>query len=168
MFDFKQKHNKELYNNLVKLSRNLYFYNTLKFKDDFFTRVILIFIHFSLILRNIKSIDKKKLSQNLYDDLFFFIECHLRESGLGDVSVNSKMKNLNRIFYDISLKIDYENGESLIKKKLMSKYLYENRELSEKSFDNFNKYLKEFRSFCDKNDINKILNNKINFNYGSS
>ena len=72
MFDFKQKHNKELYNNLVKLSRNLYFYNTLKFKDDFFTRVILIFIHFSLILRNIKSIDKKKLSQNLYDDLFFF------------------------------------------------------------------------------------------------
>ena len=85
---------------------------------------------------------------------------------LGDVSVNTKMKNLNRIFYDISFKIDYENDESL--KKLISKYLYENREISEKSFDNFNKYLKEFRSFCDKNDINKILNNKVNFNYGSS
>ena len=56
------------------------------------------------------------------------------------------MKNLNRIFYDISFKIDYENDESLIK-KLISKYLYENREISEKSFDNFNKYLKEFRSF---------------------
>ena len=35
--------------------------------------------------------------------IFFFhnIEYNLRESGLGDVSVNKKMKEFNKILYDI-------------------------------------------------------------------
>ena len=38
--------------------------------------------------------------------LFFNIENNLRELGFGDVSVNKKMKELNKIFYDILLKLN--------------------------------------------------------------
>ena len=169
MFIFKQKHNKSLYNNLVYLSRNIFFYKNLKLNDVFFTRVLLIFIHFSIILNSFKkNDDNKKIMQKIYDDLFFFIECHLRESGLGDVAVNSKMKNLNRIFYDLTLKIKYDDDNYMIKKNILSKYFFENSEISEKTYVNFNNYFKDFRVFCDKNDVRELVKNKINFTYGSS
>ena len=40
--------------------------------------------------------------------IFFFIhiENNLRELGFGDVSVNKKMKDFNKILYDILLKLD--------------------------------------------------------------
>ena len=46
-----------------------------------------------------------KFNQDLYDGLFHNIENNLRESGLGDVSVNKKMKDLNKLLYDILLKL---------------------------------------------------------------
>ena len=167
MFTFKEKHNKSLYNNLVNLSRNIFFYKDLKLNDVFFTRVLLIFIHFSIILNCYKN-DNKDAKQKIYDDLFFYIECHLRESGLGDVSVNTKMKDLNRIFYDITLKIKYDTPSDMIRKNILTKYFYENLEITEKTYNNFNNYFKDFRIFCEKNDISKLVLNKINFTYGST
>ena len=41
-----------------------------------------------------------KPDQVNYNNLFFNIENNLRELGFGDVSVNKKMKDLNKIFYD--------------------------------------------------------------------
>ena len=63
------------------------------------------FIHFSLILIIFK---KKKInfSQFNYDNLFYCIENNLRELGFGDIAVNKKMKDLNKILYDILLKIN--------------------------------------------------------------
>ena len=54
------------------------------------------FIHFSLILIIFK---KKKInfSQFNYDNLFYCIENNLRELGFGDIAVNKKMKDLNKI-----------------------------------------------------------------------
>ena len=40
--------------------------------------------------------------------LFHNIENNLRELGFGDVSVNKKMKDFNKILYDILLKIEFE------------------------------------------------------------
>ena len=37
---------------------------------------------------------------------FMHIENNLRELGFGDVSVNKKMKDMNKIFYDILFKIE--------------------------------------------------------------
>ena len=42
----------------------------------------------------------------MYDNLFFKIENDLRELGFGDVAVNAKMKSLNKILYDILLKLE--------------------------------------------------------------
>ena len=36
---------------------------------------------------------------------FSYIENNLRELGFGDVSVNKRMKDLNKIFYDILIKL---------------------------------------------------------------
>ena len=60
------------------------------------------FLHFSIMM----IVSKKKgikLDQDLYDSLFHNIEYNLRELGFGDVSVNKKMKDLNKILYDILL-----------------------------------------------------------------
>ena len=62
------------------------------------------FIHFSIILIIFKK-KNSKFDQKLYDNLFYNIENNLRELGFGDVSVNKKMKDFNKIFYDILLKI---------------------------------------------------------------
>ena len=61
------------------------------------------FIHFSLILIVFKK--SKNFDQSSYDRFFHNIEYNLRELGLGDVTVNKKMKELNKILYDILLKI---------------------------------------------------------------
>ena len=47
-----------LYNTLLHLSRNLYFYNKINLKDTFETRIYLMFFHFSIILNIFK---KKKI-----------------------------------------------------------------------------------------------------------
>ena len=54
MFDFKYKKHNFIYNNLVKLSRNIYFYKELKLDDKLENRIILIFAHLSIILKNLK------------------------------------------------------------------------------------------------------------------
>ena len=94
-----KNHNLDLYNTLLTLSRNLYFYNKVFLKDTFETRIYLMFIHFSIILIISKKL-KVKFSQKSYDNLFRSIENNLRELGFGDVAVNKKMKELNKILYE--------------------------------------------------------------------
>jgi len=95
-------------------------------KDDFQTRVILIFIHLSIILIILKN-KKIKLPQEIYDNIFLNIEYNLRELGDGDVAVNKKMKILNKVFYDILLKLNssdsnkFKVSKNLIKKHLLIK-----------------------------------------------
>ena len=45
-----KKHDITLYNTLLYLSRNLYFYKKINLKDTFETRIYLMFLHFSVIL----------------------------------------------------------------------------------------------------------------------
>ena len=63
------------------------------------------FFHYSIILLILKK-KSVKYDQKSYDDLFDSIENNLRELGFGDVSVNKKMKDLNKIFYDVLLKLN--------------------------------------------------------------
>ena len=67
-------------------------------KDIFETRIILIFLHFSIILLKYRKVNKEKFPQEIFDNIFVNIEYHLRELGYGDVAVNKKMKILNRFF----------------------------------------------------------------------
>ena len=56
------------------------------------------FIHFSLLMIITKK-KGKKFDQKIYDLFFHNIEYNLRELGFGDVTVNKKMKELNKILY---------------------------------------------------------------------
>ena len=106
MFASYNKHSNELYNKLVELSRNKFFYDNLRLADNFETRVLLIFFHFIIILRLKKNNNLKKDFQELFDNIFQNIEINIRELGYGDTKVNNTMKNLNKIFYDILYKLD--------------------------------------------------------------
>ena len=110
MFSFYQNHNNLLYNKLVEFSRNIFFYKKVLLKDNFETRINLIFVHFSLLLIIFKK-RKKDFPQKIFDNVFLNIEYHIRELGYGDVVVNKKMKTLTRIFYDILLKVEKSNSE---------------------------------------------------------
>jgi len=145
---FKTKnHNLDLYNTLLSLSRNLYFYNKINLKDTFETRIYLMFIHFSLFLIIYKR-NKINFPQDSYDDLFNAIENNLRELGLGDVAVNKKMKNLNKIFYDILLKINKSDDKLIINENLIIKYFPQLDDSSSKKYQLFNQYFINFYDFC--------------------
>ena len=108
MFSTYQSHYNLLYSKLVELSRNIFFYKETLLKDNFETRINLIFVHFSLLLIIFKK-SNKKFPQTIFDNIFLNIEYHIRELGHGDVFVNKKMKLLTRIFYDILLKVKKPN-----------------------------------------------------------
>ena len=167
MFAIYKKHNNNFYNKLVELSRNIFFYNDLQLKDNFDTRIILIFLHLSIILRLFTNKNKKKFPQDIYDNIFLNIEYNLREEGFGDVAVNKKMKILNRIFYDILIKIDGKTSNNLkINKDILKLYLFEKEfPLNSEFIDKLIKYLLSFHNFCFELEDDIMLKGKINFKY---
>ncbi len=166
MFSSYNKHNNRLYNKLVELSRNKYFYNQLKLNDNFETRVLLIFIHFIIILRLKKNINMKKKMQDAFDNIFHNIEINIRELGYGDTKVNNTMKSLNNIFYDILTKVDkkefFLNNDILV---LLNKYFYNSEKQDLKKSNDLAKYLDEFQNYCFDLDINNVLNGSLDFKF---
>ena len=161
IFKFK-KHNTLLYNTLLKLSRNLYFYKEIGLKDTFETRIYLMFLHFSLMLIIFK-FKNTKFPQNEYDSLFQCIENNLRELGQGDVAVNKKMKDLNKIFYDILLKINNKKDKFDINKDLILKYFADQNDLNNKKYDLFIDYLVDFYNFCFELSPQSMIKDAIKF-----
>jgi len=145
------------------LSRNLYFYEQMKLKDTFETRVYLIFFHFSIMLIVFK---KKEINfpQKNYDDLFHCIENDLRELGLGDVAVNKRMKELNKIFYDILLKINKPDQDFIINEKLVLKYFdYLNEKSKSEKYHLFDDYFVKFYHFCFELQTKNMIKDAIKF-----
>ncbi len=129
------------------MSRNLFFYSKIKLKDTFETRLYLTFFHFSIILAVHKN-KKISFSQDNYDNFFHCIENDLRELGFGDVNVNKKMKNMNKIFYDILLKINKSNDDFIINKDLVLKYFEYLKDSKFDKYDLFAQYFTNFYHFC--------------------
>ena len=162
MFDFGYKKHNYIYNNLVELSRNIFFYKDLKINDKLENRVIIIFTHLCIILRSLKRSEKyKKISQEIYDNIFLNIENNIREMGHGDVTVNKKMKELNRIFHEILLKFIDKNEK--IQPLEISKFFFKKEEVNqidEKIKDYFEKYHYFCFDIISKNMIKDIINFK--------
>ena len=165
MFSTYKSHHNHLYNKLVELSRNIFFYDEVLLKDNFETRINLIFIHFSILLMIFKE-KKIKFPQAIFDNIFLNIEYHIRELGYGDVVVNKKMKILTRIFYDILLKIN----------KSPSNRFETNDEVSKTYFDpdsvnapilitSLGTYFNFFYNFCFELKIDNMLKGQINFKH---
>ena len=105
------------------------------------------FVHFSIILIIFK-IKKNEFPQKSYDNLFYAIENNLRELGFGDVAVNKKMKDLNKIFYDILLKINNSKTNIKLNENLIIKYFPDLNDLNSNKYKLFNDYFINFYHFC--------------------
>ena len=133
-----------IYNNLVKLTRNKNLYDCLKNNDTFSDRLIILLFHFGFFLKNYKIELSKKESQDLFDFFIRQVELSIREIGYGDVSINKKMKEYVNLFFSILDKIEkwdsFENNE---KKKIISDLIniHDDNELIVDYFEKYKVFL---------------------------
>ena len=159
------KHKSDLYNILLTLSRNIFFYKNIKLPDNFETRLYLIFVHLSILMIIYRNRDSK-FNQNLYDSLFHNIENDQRELGFGDVTVNKKMKEFNKISYDILLKINKSNMKSFeMNFKLISSYFMVFDEEKCPKYIEFSNYFSKFYKYCFGLPLDNMLSKLLNFKY---
>ena len=108
-----------------------------------------------------------KFDQIVYDNLFHNIENNLRELGFGDVTVNKKMKEFNKILYDILLKIqkidDVDKKAFKISHKLVSNYFTELKDPKTKEYHKFESYFLNFFDFCFELSLDSMVREAINF-----
>ena len=150
-----------IYNNLIKLTRNKNLYLKLEKEDSFSERLIFLFFHLALFLKHFKTTIPSKNLQELFDFIIRQIELSIRELGYGDVSVNKKMKDFINLFYSIVEKIetlDFTDNQNRL--NLLKKYLNTDKNL-DFHVDYFNKY----RLFLKKNTLNSFTKDIINFNF---
>jgi len=165
MFSVYKNHLNHLYIKLVELSRSIFFYKKILLKDNFETRITLVFIHFSLLLILFKQ-RKIKFPQEIFDNIFLNIEYHIRELGHGDVTVNKKMKSLTRIFYDILLKInESKSGAYDTNQKILKTYLEPSDENTTVLVDDLSTYFNNFYNFCFELKTDNMLKGQINFKH---
>ena len=150
-----------IYNNLIKLTRNKNLYLNLEKEDTFSDRLIILFFHLSLFLKHFKSSVPPKELQDLFDFIIYQIELSIREIGYGDASINKKMKNYLNLFYSLLEKIESSDLDNVVEfRNLFKKYLNTDRNL-EFYVDYFNKY----RLFLTKNTLNNFTKDILNLNF---
>ncbi len=124
------------------------------------------FVHFSIMLVVFRK-KNSKFNQNEYDSLFNFIENSLREMGLGDIAVNKKMKDINKVLYDILLKLELDKSKKVFKinDKIVLKYFNEINDPKSTQYLEFESYFNEFFDFCFEQSLDNMLREIINFKY---
>ena len=157
-------HTNDLYSTLLNLSRNIFFYKKIGLPDTFETRIYLMFVHFSVMMIVFKN-KGKKFNQKSYDSLFHNIENNLREMGFGDVSVNKKMKDLNKLLYDILLKLNKKNDVNKFKinEKLIIDYFKDLKDTKNTKYIDFERYFSNFYNFCFEIPLDNMIRDSLNF-----
>ena len=113
-----------IYNNLIRLTRNKILYQNSTNIETFSDRLIMFFFHFAFFLKLFKNQTSKKEIQKLYDFIFKQIELSIREKGFGDASVNKKMKEFVNVMHVIIEKVElWEKLDSTSKAKLFSDFV---------------------------------------------
>ena len=155
----------------MSLSRNIFFYKEINLQDTYETRIYLMFFHFSILMIIFKE-KGERFDQKQYDHLFNNIENNLRELGYGDIAVNKKMKDLNKILYDILLKIkpNFKDGRvQNFNQLIFIKYFKQLEGPDNLKYREIKSYFSNFYNYCSKLSLDNILKEVINFkNHGSS
>ncbi len=129
-----------IYNNLVKLTRNKELYKDFKNQDTFSDRLLFFLLHFAFFLKIYKENNDKKLLQDIYDFVFRQVELSIREIGYGDQSINKKMKEYLNLFYGMIDKIhDWDDLSKESRTVLLEKFL-DNAINADYLVDYFEKY----------------------------
>ena len=150
-----------IYNNLIKLTRNKSLYYNLKNNDTFSDRLVILLLHFSFFLKTYKNSLSKEEAQDLFDFIVRQIELSIREIGYGDVSVNKKMKDYVNLFYSILEKIEnWDIFDSSKKTKLLG-------DLMNIKDDNdlFIEYFDKYSHFLTKNSLKNFTKDILEFKF---
>ena len=130
-----------IYNNLIKYTRNKVLYKNLNREDNFSDRLTVFLLHFSFFLKNFKKNENKNILQEIYDFNFRQLELSIREIGYGDQSINKKMKDYINLFHSMVSEIHFWDSLSKADKlKKISFFLvdFQNNEDLLDYFENFN------------------------------
>ena len=150
-----------IYNNLIKLTRNKSLYYNLKNNDTFSDRLVILLLHFSFFLKTYKNSLSKEEAQDLFDFIVRQIELSIREIGYGDVSVNKKMKDYVNLFYSILEKIEnWDIFDSSKKTKLLGDLLN-----IKDDNDLFIEYFDKYSHFLTKNSLKNFTKDIIEFKF---
>ena len=150
-----------IYNNLIKLTRNKNLYYSLKNDDTFSDRLIILLFHFGFFLKNYKKELSKLEAQDLFDYFVKQIELSIREIGYGDVSVNKKMKDYVNLFFSIIEEVEKWPSLNINKKKDVISNLMNIKEDSDLIVDYFDK----FSVFLSKNSLKIFTKDIIEFKF---
>ena len=154
-------HYLNIYNNLIKLTRNKSLFEKLNIQDSFYDRMIVFFIHFAFFLKVYKKEDNKQYLQKLYDFVFNQIDISLQEAGHGDTTINKKMKNYVSIFHSIITKVDYwESLKNEEKTNFFSTFFEHSIESSY-----FVEYFEKYRNFLTNNTLNHFTKGVISHKF---
>ena len=155
------KNNLNIYNNLIKLTRNKNLYLKLDKQDTFSDRLILLFFHFGFFLKYYKNQHSKSETQDLFDFIIRQIELSIREIGYGDVSVNKKMKEYVNLFYLVIEKIDiWESLDFNSRKNIMANFLNISKDI-----DFYADYFEKYRIYLAKNTLNNFTKDILNIKF---
>tara|TARA_B100001027_G_scaffold110804_1_gene76413 strand:- start:131 stop:604 length:474 start_codon:yes stop_codon:yes gene_type:complete len=150
-----------IYNNLVKLTRNKKLYTNLKNNDTFSDRLIILLFHFAFFLKVYKEEISKTEAQEIFDFVIRQIELSIREIGYGDVSVNKKMKDyINLLFSIIEIVDTWESLQNSKKTSLIADYIN-----IDTHNDLFVKYFDKFEEFLTKNSLKIFTKDILEFKF---
>ena len=140
-----------IYNNLIKLTRNKRLYNINK-QDTFYERMIIFYFHLGFLLKENKNRESKDMMQKFFDYCVRQIELSIREIGYGDATINKKMKEYVNLLFSIIDKIDdWELKDLEQKKEIIKIYLNE-----VPNIENFIEYFDKYRQILIKNTFNNL------------
>ena len=150
-----------IYNNLIKLTRNKILYENMSNNESFSDRLIIFFFHFAFFLKLYKKQTSKENLQNLYDFIFKQIELSIREIGYGDASINKKMKEYVNVMYAIIDKVElWENLDLSSKTKFFSEFIN-----VDKKSTFFVSYFDKYSSYLLKNSFNYFTKEVISLKF---
>ena len=107
--------------------------------------------HFAFFLKVFKKQNKKQILQEIYDQIFKYLELSIREMGYGDITINKKMKNYLNMFHSILEEINnWESKSYSDKSKVLAIFIDIDKNTSNliEYFDNY---------------IDDLSNNTLNF-----
>ena len=148
-----------VYNNLIKFTRNKLLYKNTNIDETFSLRLTFFLIHFAFFLKNYKLNNDKDIMQDIYDYNFRQIEISIREIGYGDVSINKKMKDYLNLFHKIIIDLHgWDSYDDNKKSIFFSNFISKD---SNSSF--FIGYFKNYQNFLKKNSLNSFIKDILEF-----
>ena len=140
-----------IYNNLIKLTRNKKLYNHNK-QDTFYDRMIIFFFHLGFLLKVYKNIETKDNLQKFFDYCVRQVELSIREIGYGDATINKKMKEYVNLLFSVIDNIDnWEMMNNSDRKAIFSTFVQDVL-----NTDDYVNYFDKYRNFLTKNTFKNL------------